>query len=220
MLDDSLAQLCDGHPTTFYAPRLYNSRVIYLNKSNTKWILIGISPGDDGFLPEAYICSKDYQIKIPGDLREFFEKTATLSGVTGFGTSTSVSVKFPSKASLDDFNIAKSDFGSGTYKIWNSSNGQRCIYVAATTLAYLQGLSKPLINLHRSTDVKAIESAFEKVVVTTAAIAETLDCYDCQLMEAEMFQHPPPDVDMNFFCETICNFRKFFYRQVRNRINQ
>lgn len=122
-LDDSLGSLCNGNFTSFYASqRLYSQRVIYLNKSNTKWILIGVIPGDP-FATAAFFCSKDHQIRIPGELKDFFEILSTLAGVSGSGVLTNATIKAPANT-CGDLNITKSDFANGTYKISNTSN--RC----------------------------------------------------------------------------------------------
>lgn len=78
----------------------------------------------------------------------------------------------------------------------------------------------PLTNLYRRCDARSVQINFEKLVATAAAVAEALDCQDCQLLEGEIFQHPPDGVEISFFSETICNFRKEFYRQVRIHLNK
>lgn len=176
-------------------------------------------PGDP-FKTTVFFCSKDHQIRIPSDdLKEFFDKLSSLAGVTEFGTSTVMTMKSSSE-NCGDLTIAKSDFANGTYKIANSVNVSRTIYVTSPTLAYLVGLATPVMNLYRKSDARMIGNDFEKLVTTTAALAEVLGCQDCQLLEGEIFQHPPDGVNMNFFSETICNFRKDFYRQVRVRLNK
>lgn len=175
-------------------------------------------PGDD-FKAEAYFCSKDRQIRIPGDLKEFFEKTATLSGVNSFGTSTSMVLKSSTNAG-DNFNITKTDFASGTYKIWSSSDNQRCIYVTSATLAYSQTVAMHITHLYNNLDADMIEDEIEKLVIAISGIAEVLGSCDYQLMEGEMFQHPPAGVNLKLFCEAICNFRSLFYRQVRDQLKQ
>lgn len=175
-------------------------------------------PGDT-FTKAAYFCSKDCQIRIPGELRDFFAKTSMLSGVSVDGSSSAIVVKSPIKT-CGDLNIAKADFGSGTYKIWNSFDKQRCIYVATATLSALQGLTSPLSNLYNDIDVSGVEEDFDKLVITISNVGEVLDTFEYQMLEAEMFQHPQPGVNMGLFCETISNFKNFFYRQVRNHLNQ
>lgn len=196
----------------FFSPRLYSSRIIYLNKSNTKWILIGILPGDV-FLPVAYICGKDGQAQIP-DLETFITKVADLAGL-----SSSIIIKSPI-GRCGDLTVTKSDFGGCTYKIYNSTDNQRCVYVATSTLEYLRCIAKPLIDLFNNLDAHLVSDEFEKIVVAVATTAELMECADYQMLESEMYQTKPPEVNMSLFCETILTFRNYFYRRVRNLLKQ
>lgn len=173
-------------------------------------------PGDI-FLPAAYFCGKDGQVRIP-QLEVFLEKIASLAGVGTLGTATNAVVKSPNAMAGSDLGITKADFANGTYKICSGSDNQRCVYVANTTLENLRGIAKPLIGLYSSLDCSAVKEAFEKSVATVTTIAELLECTDYQVLETEMYQSNPPDVNMNLFSETIVNFRNYFYRQVRRQL--
>lgn len=216
-LDKSLDQAVPSSAADFYSPRLLCSRLIYLNKSNTKWILIGIMPGDN-FLPVAYFCGRDVQVRIP-HLDTFLERLADLAGVGPLGTATNAVFK-SSGAGSYDLTITKTDFASGTYKIWSAADNQRCVFVATTTLEYLRGAAKPLAALYNSLDGHLIEEEFEKSVLAVTTIANLLDCCDCQLLEAEMYHSKPSEVNMNLFSETLVNFRNYFYRQVRKQLKK
>lgn len=142
-------------------------------------------------------------------------KLAELVGVGPLGMSTNAVVKSPN-AKCSDLTIAKSDFAGGTYKICSSTDNQRCIYAAGSTLEYLRGIAKPLTELFSSLDAGFVSEEFEKMVLAVTAISELMECTDYHVLEAEMYQTKPPGVNMNLFSETIVTFRNYFYRRVRN----
>lgn len=215
MLDETLGLTPSQGSEDFYPVRLYNARTIYLNKSNTKWILIGVLPGAD-FTRVAYICGKDAAVRIP-DIMAFVEKVGEL-GLSAFSGATAV-VEAPSSSGGGSLTIAKSDFASGTYKIFNSMDSHRCVYVANTSFNQLRAVMKPLLELYKAIDEDAVQEEFYKLVYGVTAIADSLGVSNYQLLEGEMFRTTPEGINMPLFCETIANFHNFFYRQVRKHLS-
>lgn len=171
-------------------------------------------PGPD-FTPAAYICGKDAAVRIP-DLAAFVEKIGEL-WLAGF-SGTSVLVEAPNSGG-GNLTIAKTDFGTGTYKISNSMDNQRCVYVANVTMNQLRAVAKPLLTLYSGIDEDATQEQFYKSVYAVAAIADALGCSNYQLLESEMFRTTPEGVNMLLFSETIANFHNYFYRQVRKHLS-
>lgn len=124
-IDESLGLTVTQNTTDYSPVRLYGSRIIYLNKSNTKWILIGVLPGAD-FTRAAYICGKDAAIRIP-DLEAFLAKLGEVYIVGLSGSSVVIGGSSPGVGNLT---MSKTDFGTGTFQIQNSADNQRSVYVA------------------------------------------------------------------------------------------
>lgn len=169
-------------------------------------------------MPVAYICSKDGQVQIP-HLETFITKVADLFGVGPLGSSTSTIIKSPT-ARCSDLSVSKSNFAGCTYKICNSTDNLRSVYVATSTLEYLRCIAKPLIDLFDNLDAGIVSNEFEKMVAAVTTIAELMECTDYQVLESEMYQTKPPEVNMSLFSETIVTFRNYFYRCVRNLLKQ
>lgn len=172
-------------------------------------------PGD-AFSSAAYFCGKDNQVRIP-DLGVFLEKLGDLAGVGPLGTSANLFLK-SSTPTCADLTISKSDFANGTYKLSAASDNQRGVFVANTSLEYLRGAAKPLMNLFNSLDSSLVEEEFEKSVLAVTTIAELQETSDYQVLEAEMYLTKPPEVNLTLFSETLVNFRNYFYRQVRRQL--
>lgn len=197
----------------FYTPRLYRHKAVYLNKSNTKWIEIGVAPGDV-FSPVAYFCGKGQQIHIPCALETFLEKIGELLGVGPSGTAKLVLIK-ASNTSHDDLSIEKVNYGTGMYKVFNSSDSGRAVFTTAPTLSYLRQIGKSLKGMFNCLNAAEVKKEFDKIVLAASIQANVMETIDYGLVEAELLQHPPPDVNMEMFYETTANFRTFFYRQLR-----
>lgn len=209
-----MADLLSGAKTgDFYSPRMFKRKAIYLNKSNTKWIEIGVVPGAE-FFPLAYFCGKGCQVQIPCSLESFFDRIGDLSGVSSSGTAKSVLLKAPN-SSGDVLSITKADYVSGMYKIFNLSDPDRVAFTTSATLSYLREIGKPLKNLYNHLNPAEVKEEFDKIVLRASNLADNMEITDYELIEGELLQHPPQDVDMEMLYEILANFRNFFRRQLR-----
>lgn len=197
----------------FYTPRMFKRRAVYLNKSNTKWIEIGVVPGEE-FLPVVYFCGKGCQVQIPCPLEDFFDKIGDLSGVSASGTAKSALLKAVN-SSCDDLSITKADYAGGMYKIFNSSDPDRAAYTASGTLSYLREIGKSLKGLYNHLNAVEVKEEFEKIVLWASKLADHMETNDYELIEAELLQHPSQDVNVEMLYEILANFRSFFHRQLR-----
>lgn len=193
---------------------MFRRKAVYLNKSNTKWIEIGVVPGEEEFSPTAYFCGKGCQVQIPCSLDVFFEKIGELSGVSPSGTAKSVLIK-ATNPSCDDLSITKVDYGHGTYKIFSSSDSDRAAFTAAATLSYLREIGKSVKGLFNHLSPGEVKEEFNKIVLAAFHVTERIGNTDNELIEAELLQHPPNDVSVEMIYEILANFRSFFYRQLR-----
>lgn len=190
----------------FYNPRMYRRKVVYLNKSNTKWIEIGVEP-EDMFSPAAYFCGKGCRIRIPCELDLFFKKIQDLS----HGKPVLLKGITPN---CDSLSITTADYGSGVYKIFNSSESGRAVYTTEPTLVYLREIAGSVKGLYKQLEANEVKAEFDKIVQAGCKVAEFLETTDYELIEGELLQHPPPDVNMEMFFETTANFRYFLKRQL------
>lgn len=219
-LDESLGLIKPPKTGDFYLPRLYCPRTIYLNKSNGKWLLIGVKPGDE-FSTAVYLCgTNNNQIRIPGEMSSFIEKIGTLYGV-GVGSSTTALIESDDPAA-DNVTVAKADFGDGlTYKFSGSSDVHRAVYIAASSLKLLLSLGEPIKTIYANVrqSEERIQRAFERVVDINVVIALDKDTTDYKVLEHEMFFSPKvPDADYVIYSEALCSFRNYFYRRVREAL--
>lgn len=205
--------LSGGKSVEFYTPRMFKRKAVYLNKSNTKWIEIGVVPGEE-FLPVAYFCGKGCQVQIPCSLEDFIDKIGALSGVSPSGTAKSVLIK-AADSSFDILSITKADYASGMYKIFNVSDPDRAAYTTTATLSYLREIGRPMKNLYNHLNPADVKEEFDKIVMWGSKLANHVETTDYELIEAELFQHPSHDLDPEMLYEILTNFRNFFWRQLR-----
>lgn len=192
---------------------MFKRKAVYLNKSDTKWIEIGVVPGEE-FRPRAYLCGKGCQVRIPDALENFFDKIGDLSGVSPSGTAKSVLVQTSHLAS-DILSITKTDYACGVYKIFNVSDPAHAVYASSATLSYLRKIGKPLKNLYSHLAPTEVKEEFNKIVLRASNLADHMEITDFELIEAELLQHPPQDVDIEMLYEMLANYRNFFRRQLR-----
>lgn len=209
-----MGDLSGPKTSEFYTPRMFKRKAVYLNKSNTKWIEIGVVPGEGEFSSAAYICGKGCQVQIPCSLEVFFEKIGDLSGVNSSGAAKSVLMK-ATNPSCDDLSITKVDFGNGTFKIFNSSEPDRAVFAAAATLSYLREIGKSVKGLYSHLNASEVKEEFIKIVSAASAVTDRMETTDNELIEAELLQHPPDAVNVEMLHEILANFRNFFHRQLR-----
>lgn len=204
----------------YYLPRLYCGRTIYLNRSNGKWLLIGSNPCNK-FAAAVYLCgSNGHQIRIPIPLPKFIEKVTMLQGVAS-GSATSIHVESEIGPGWD-ISIAKADFGEGvTYKVSGigTRNTLKAVYIAASSLKYLVTIEINIYDRVVQRQAK-IQDEFENVVDATVTKSLDINSLDFHAIEEAMFSSPPPDIDMNIYSEALCNFRNFYYREVREAFGE
>lgn len=200
----------------FYTPRMLRRKAIYLNKSNTKWLEIGITPGET-FSSVAYFCGKGIQVQIPCSLEVFFEKIGGLSGVSPSGTAKSILMRATNQG-CNDLSVIKADYCSGIYKIFNPSDSERAAYATTATLSYLREIGKAIKGLHNSLSAADVKEEFTKIVSAATHVADHLETTDYELIEGELLQNPPDDVNVEMFYEILANFRNFFHQQLRTKL--
>lgn len=144
--------------TGFYSPRMCVRKTFYLNKSNTKWIEMGVIPGRI-FRRAVYFCGKSYQIEIP-NIDEFIEKIDALSSAAVVDNTTSAVIKAanPLHGSLS---IVKSDFGGGTYKIFNTMDANRVVFAAPSTLSAMKGIRNILKESFKLISPETVKKDFD-----------------------------------------------------------
>lgn len=194
----------------FYNPRMYKRKVIYLNKSNTKWIEFGVE-AEDTFSVAVYFCGKGSRIRIPCDLELFLGKIQELS----YGKQLLIVGK---TSKSDNLSITTADFGSGVYKIFNSSDPNRAVYTTEPTLSYLREIGGAVKGLYNQLNADEVKEEFYEIVSAAVEVARVQDTTDYETIECELLQHPPPNVNMEMFYETTANFRQFFWRQLNAKL--
>lgn len=204
--------LSSSNKTEFYTPRLFGRKAIYLNKSNTKWIEIGVLPGEE-FTPVAYFCGKGCQIRIPCSLDIFLEKIGVLSGVSTAGSAKTVLIK-ANTSCWDDLTISKANFGNGMYSLFNSSDPDRATFTTIATLSYLRTIGRSLKKLYDCLNAAEVKANFNKIVMAASHVPEWVETNNFEVLEDELLQNPPIDVNAEMLYEILTNFRSFFLRQL------
>lgn len=196
----------------FYTPRMFKRKFLYLNKSNTKWIEIGVIPGDT-FSSVAYFCGKGAQVRIPCSLESFIERIGELSGVSPSGTAKSILIKGVG-STASDLTIVKADYCSGMYKIFNPSDSDRAVYTTTPTLSYTRDIGKSAKGLYNHLNADGVKEEFSDIVLAAVHISDHLETTDYEVIEAELLQNPPAGVNIEMFYDVLANFRNYFHQQL------